>query len=42
MKKKNFQDEELSHELLLITRKKAKIITAFVNNMSIDTELSKA
>ena len=34
--KKNCQDEELSHELFLITRQKAKISNAFTKNMSTD------
>ena len=37
--KKNFQDEELSHELFLTTRQKAKIRNAFANNMSTDIKL---
>ena len=34
--KKNFQDEELPHELFLTTREKTKIINTFANNMSTD------
>ena len=36
---KNFEDEELPHELLLTTRQTTKIRTAFVNNMSTDIKL---
>ena len=39
--KKNVQDEELPHELLLTTRKRTKIRNAFANNMSKDIKLSK-
>ena len=38
---KNFEDEELPHELLLTTRQTTKIRNAFVNNMSTDIKLSK-
>ena len=38
--KKNFQDEELSHELFLITRQKTKIRNDFANNMSTDLKLT--
>ena len=31
--KKNFQDEQLSHELFLTTRQTTKIRSAFVNNV---------
>ena len=31
--KKNFQDEELPHELFLTTRQKTKIRNAFANNV---------
>ena len=31
--KKNFQDEQLSHELFLTTRQTTKIRNAFVNNV---------
>ena len=34
--KKNFQDEELSHELFLSKRQTTKIRNAFGNNMSMD------
>ena len=40
--KKNFEDEELPHELFLTTRQTTKIRNAFANNMSTDTKLSKA
>ena len=39
--KKNFQNEELPHELFLTTRQRTKIRTAFANNMSPDKKLSK-
>ena len=42
MNNKNFEDEELPHELLLTTRQTAKLKNAFANNMSADTKLSKA
>ena len=38
--KKNFEDEELPHELFLTTRQPTKI-NAFANNMSTDIKLSK-
>ena len=41
MWKKKFQGEELSHELLLTTRQKAKIRNAFASNMSTDEKLVK-
>ena len=37
--KKNFQDEELYHELFLKTRQKTKKTNAFTNNILIDTNL---
>ena len=40
--KKNFQDEELPHKLLLTTRQTTKVRNAFANNMSTDIKLSKA
>ena len=40
--KKNFQDDELPHELFLTTRQKTKITNTFPNNMSTDIKLSKA
>ena len=40
--RKNFEDEELPHELFLITRETTKIRNVFVNNMSRDIKLSKA
>ena len=43
LSKKNFEDEELPHELFLTTRQTTKIRNAFANNnMSTDIELSKA
>ena len=42
LSKKNFQDEELPHELFLTTRQTAKMRNAFVNNMLIDIKPSKA
>ena len=40
--RKNFEDEELPHELFLTTRQTTKIRNVFVNNMSRDIKLSKA
>ena len=37
-----FNGNNLSHELLVITRQKAKLRNAFNNNMSTDLKLSKA
>ena len=39
--KKNFQDEELPHELLLKARQKTKIRNVFVSNLSTDIKLSR-
>ena len=39
--KKNFEDEELPHELFLTTRQPTKIKNVFANNMSTDIKLSK-
>ena len=39
--KKNFQDEDLPHELFLSTRQKTKIRNVFDNNMSTDIKCSK-
>ena len=39
---KNFEDEELPHELFLTTRQPTKIRNAFANNMPTDIKLSKA
>ena len=39
--KKNFQNEELSHEVFITTRQKTKISNAFASNMSTDIKLSK-
>ena len=40
--KKNFQEEELPHELFRTTRLKFKIRNAFANNTSTNIKLSKA
>ena len=40
--KKNFEDEELLHELFLTAKQTIKIRGAFGNNMSTDIKLSKA
>ena len=40
--KKNFEDEELPHELFLKTRRKTKTRNAFTENKSTDIKLSKA
>ena len=42
LNKKNFQDEELSHQLFLTTRQTTKIRNPFQNNMSTDIKLIKA
>ena len=42
LNKKNFEDEELPHELFLTTRQKTKLRNGSANNMSTDTKLSKA
>ena len=42
LNKKNFEDEELPHELFVTTRKTTKVRNAFANNMSTDIKLSKA
>ena len=39
--KKNFQDEQLPHELFLRTRQKTKIRNAFTKNILMDVKLSK-
>ena len=39
---KMFDENDLSHELLLTTRQKAKLRNAFNNNMSPDIKLPKA
>ena len=39
--KKNFQDEELPHELFLTARQNTEIRNTFNKNMSTDTRLSK-
>ena len=40
--KKNFQDEELLHDIFLATRQITKIRNAFANNMSTDIKPSRA
>ena len=40
--KKNFEDEELPHELFPTARETTKIRNTFANNMSTDIKLSKA
>ena len=42
LNKKNFEDEELPHELFLATRQTAKIRNKFANKMSTDVKLIKA
>ena len=42
LNKRNFEDEELPHELFLTTRQTTKIRNVFANNMSTDVELSEA
>ena len=42
MSLKMFPEDELPHELLLITRQKTKLRNAFNNNMSTDLKLSRA
>ena len=42
MNLKMFDGNDLTHELLLTTRQKAKLINAFDNNMSTNLKLSKA
>ena len=42
IKKKNFQDKELPHELLLTARQKNKTWNAFLNNLSRDIKLTNA
>ena len=42
LNKKNFEDEELPHELFLTTRQTTKIRNALANNMSTDIKLSIA
>ena len=41
LNKKNFEDEELPHELFLRTRQITIIRNAFANNMSTDIKLGK-
>ena len=40
--KKNFEDEELPHELFLTTGQTTKLRNAFANNRSTDIKLSRA
>ena len=42
MSLKMFAENDLPHELLLTTRQKAKLRSAFNNNMSTDLKLSEA
>ena len=42
LNKKNFEDEELSHELFLTTGQTKNIRNDFSNNMSTDIELRKS
>ena len=42
MSLKILDGNDLSHELLLITRQKTKLRNAFCNNMATDLKLSKA
>ena len=42
LNKKNFEDEELPHELFLTIRYTTKIRNVFANNMSTDVKLNKA
>ena len=42
LNKKNFEDEELPHELFLTTRRTTKIRNVFSNNMLTDTKFNKA
>ena len=41
LNKKNFEDEELPHELFLTTRQTTKTRNIFANYMSTDLKLSK-
>ena len=42
LNKKNFEDEELPHELFLTTRQTTKIRNTFANNMSTHIKLFRA
>ena len=42
LNKKNFEDEELPHELFLTTTQTTEIKNAFANNISADIKLSEA
>ena len=41
LNKKNFEDDELTHELFLATGQTTKIRNAFASNVSTDIKLSK-
>ena len=41
MSLKMLAENELTHELLLVTRQKTKLINVFNNNMSTDLKLSR-
>ena len=41
LNKKNFEDQEMTHELFLTTKQTTKLRNVFANNMSIDKKLSK-
>ena len=41
LNKKEFEDEELPHEIFLTTRQTTKIRNAFANNVSTDNKLTK-
>ena len=41
LNKKEFEDEELPHEIFLTTRQTTKIRNAFANNVSTDIKLTK-
>ena len=42
LNKKNFEDEELPHELFLTAKQTTEIRNTYANNMSTDIKLSKA
>ena len=42
LNKKNFEDEEFPHVLILTTRETPEMRNAFANNMSADIKLSKS
>ena len=41
LNKKNFEDEELPHELFLTIRQRTKVRNAFANNMSTEIKLTQ-